>query len=270
MLVTTGATVSNQLLVATVVCLSRTTDAKATVETEQERVTAEITAFEQFATQLKQLDTTDKGTQMPVTTQLHKQVQSSDVEIKSVREYYEQTVMSTDHYTEDYDESFSENIRVEFGPEYAAALDTNDCLTSVLKQSLLQATREVIRKRADLLTTLQSEYQSITDAQHRLNTDHNLLQCDEQNFLEDCSFQKISDYIEQFKSIREEAEVILEERQKSIQSHPKRDSVTLQEYLYSDFDWNYPILSDTLELLTVIQNIEHKLLKRIATYEQTS
>jgi len=270
MMATTSTIISNQLLVATVICLSRTSDAKVAIENEQERVTDEITAFERFATQLKQLEITDKSNQMPVKTQLYKQTQSSDVEIKSVREYYEQTVMSTDHYTEDYDESFSENIRIEFGPEYAAALDTNDCLTSVLKQNLLQATYKVIRKRDDYLTTLQSESQSITDAQHRLNTNHNILQYDEQNILEDCSFQELINFKEQIQSVREESEAILKERQKSIQNHLKQDSVTLQEYLYSDYEWNYPILSDTLELLTTIQDIEYKLINRIAGYEQTS
>jgi leucyl-tRNA synthetase len=270
MRVTTGTSISNQLLVGTVICLSRSSDAKVTVENEQERVTAEITAFERFATQLKQLEITDKDNQMPVNTQLYKQPQSSSIEIKSVREYYEQTVMATDHYTEDYDESFSDNIRIEFGPEYAAALDTNDYLTSTLKQSLLQATREVIRKRADFLSTLQSEYQSITDAQHRLDTGHNIFQNDEQKIIENCSLQDLKSIKDKVQSIRHESEAILKDRQKFIHNHPKRDLVALQEYLYFDYEWNYPVLSDVLEILTIIQDIEYELINKMAKYEQTN
>lgn len=270
MMATTGTITSNQVFVATVVCLSRSSDAKATVENEQERVTAEITAFERFASQLDQLEITNKGYQVPANIQLYKQPQTPDVEIESVREYYEQTVMATNHYTEDYDESFAENIRYEFGPEYAAALDTNDYLTSTLKQSLLQATRDVIQKRTDFLSTLQSEYQSITDAQHRLDTDINIFRYGEQNTLDNCSFHEIIYFEKKIQSLRKQSEAILEERQKSIQSHPKPGSATLQEYLYSEYRWTYPVLSDIIKLLTNIQDIEHKLIHRIAKYEETS
>ena len=86
MRVTTGTSISSQLLVGTVICLSRSSDAKVTVENEQERVTAEITAFERFATQLKQLEI------IPKTTMNHSRTIFELNSVPSMRQLSTQTI----------------------------------------------------------------------------------------------------------------------------------------------------------------------------------
>jgi hypothetical protein len=258
-----GAAVSTQLFVATVVCLSRSSDAKTTVENEQKRIAAENNAFDRFATRIEQLEVTSNNEQQvaPASTQLHTHPQSSSVAIESVRSHYKQTVMATDHYTDDYDESLVANIRIEFGPEYAAAIETNEYLTPTLKQGLLHASRTAVQKREGFLTTLHTESRSISDAQRRLDTELDLFHQDEQPSFDGCSFQKIAIIEKRVASLKRICESILEDRQRTIDSLPTRDGVTLQEYLYSTYEWCYPVILDVLDTLTTLQDIEYELIQ---------
>ena len=93
--------------------------------------------------------------------------------LDAVRGAYRETVMSVPHFEADYDESYTENVTEEFGPELATALVTGDRFDPFCRRTLLEAVGEGSTRREphlDALDAVTTDRQAAVHEQaHRLS-----------------------------------------------------------------------------------------------------
>jgi hypothetical protein len=196
-------------------------------------------------------------------TTRRKDVQAPETDLESLQTVYQETVLATDHYEEEYDESLIENIRREFGPEYATALMTNTVLTPQLQQAFMQASYAAANKRADFLCTLDSEITAMTEACRRLSDIIDNIDQLRGDSFEWYSFAELVSTEERLEALKNECETLIQDRQTNLLEHPNYRGMTLQEYLYQECEWNHPVISDALTCLSWLNEIEQQVLKAV-------
>ena len=221
--------------------------AKETVQTEQRRVTDEIEAYEQFATKLTRISTTSPSHHTSDT--FDSTVEAGVIsETNSIKNIFEETVMSVPHYQEDYDESFTEHIAAEFTPEIALLLNETDWLTEQHASVLDSYIHTAITQRKELAQTLEVEYDSVdhlgTQAHERsqqvLEISHRELNC--------MDFGALEAHWRRLETITTKCDSIAADRQELIDSPTRavgrsNSDISLNSYLYEDLAYDYPILA---------------------------
>lgn len=72
------------------------------------------------------------------------------------------------HYDDDYGEPLAVNMAIELGESLAAAITTGQPITPQLQQGLVNAAATASARRAEILSTLDNEHTSLTDARDTL------------------------------------------------------------------------------------------------------
>lgn len=249
-----------------VVCMTRIPEALSRVRDEQARTCAEQEAFEAFATRIQAMDA--ENTSAPPTPG-HGRILTADsstqtgIGMARVREAYQETVMATPHYPEDYDESLEVNVSEEFGPELATGLAQRDTLTPPLQQAIVEASQTAATERTTYQQTLEAEYDALQDAKRRLRTlTDTLTQVREQTNTPQ-EFPALLDTYDQVEELRIDCAAMIEDRQAALASRPQHERHHLHEYLYTNSEWTYPVLADALDCLNQIQTVEHELIQVI-------
>jgi hypothetical protein len=135
----------------------------------------------------------------------------------------------------------------------------------MLYRSLRACTVESIERRAELLSALKAEYQSLTtsreslrEVQATLNDVHSTLS-DRDGSTSD---NALRDRLRQSQSTCDE---VAEGRQRHIHTQPRpsrsiRDDTTLREYLYEENDSRYPVLQTVADCTASIQACQTQIL----------
>ena len=138
------------------------------VATDRDRTTSKHKAFTRFIDRLSEFSVTRiaSRTNPPYHTPARAvlgQASSprSESQITQVCKLYRETIMDVDHYAEEYGDSLAESIAEEFGPETAAAMHNNDCLTPQLRDRLLEVSTRAQESRHALLQGLKHEHSAL-------------------------------------------------------------------------------------------------------------
>ena len=221
--------------------------AEEAIQIEQRRITAEIEAYQQFATKLATISTSAPP-QPTLETQYGTVERPVNSEASSIQEFFEETVMSVPHYEEDYDEPFEEHISAEFTPEFALLLKESNHIAEQYTSVLESYTRSAITERKNLSKTLETEYDSVDHLGGQI--------CElSQQFVEisHCEFNtmdfgSLEAYWRQLEIIITKLDRIAADRQQSINAPTRtagdsNSDISLNRYLYQDLRCEYPILN---------------------------
>ena len=227
--------------------------------TERERTLAERDAFKAFRTHVTTIEppknraSSTHGRQSSAQRTLVKQ-SHSDERLQRVRDAYRESVMSMPHYEDEYDDSLTESLAEEFGPEVAGAVLTGDQFTRSLREQLLTASREACSRRTTFLTVLTQETESLQAAEETITALGSALDTLDARSLESWSPVELADSYERLLTAEERCEELASERQTTLHSHslpgptPVDSDLDLVEYLYQSLPVTYPVLADLADL----------------------
>jgi hypothetical protein len=167
------------------------------------------------------------------TTQTHKTVaasahqtnpvalsNNSSQSIERVENAYRETVMSVEHYEEDYGETLATNMAEELGSSIAQAITARHTWSPTLKQAIISATSTAQSNRTDLLEELNQEYATVSKVETALvrHTDPiESVKCP----LSDCSLDTLADIWQDLELYESTCERLCRERQTQIQARKK-------------------------------------------------
>lgn len=235
------------------------------------RTTEEQRAFEQFATNVNQLTPEspqlDSTATVPTTLTYREKPPSPNIALKSVCQIYRETVMDADHYEEDYGDSLPESVIAEFGVDLAIALLNADVFTESLQKTLVNAGFEAANDRETFQTTLTHEIEELTTAQPALRELTTRIKQIGNDVVNPTSFETLIQSHEHMQQVEAEAEALLQERQTTVAGYPQPDGMPLLLYLHRDQDWTYPVLADTLDLLSEISDLNRQIIHTLSRPE---
>lgn len=246
--------------------------AVTTLDEERSRLAAEREAFLEFAGRLAELDL---GAEQPIGSRTETRTRKQPVTVvadtddhgyRRVERAYRETVMAVPHYEEDYDEPLSTHMRTELeGPETQAMLE-RETANPVIRDTLVGRARAAALSRDDLLSTLETERESLLAAIDLRSELTDSLDSLREIPPLDRSFGGLLAVWHRLDDIEERCDDHIEQRQEQIQAttidQPRtaESSVgTLPEYLYESLDVTYPVLHDYLGIRQEVQSERSKL-----------
>ncbi|MFC6988329.1 hypothetical protein ACFQJD_05685 [Haloplanus sp. GCM10025708] len=142
----------------------RLASARRVVERERRECGDEREAFRAFRRRVGELT----PTRVPATRRAPR-LRHTDGSLDSVREAYEETVMSVPHYDREYGDGYAQSLATEFGNDVAAAVFGSQTLTAELQDALTAAARSAATDRAEFLDLLDREAESVAVADAELD-----------------------------------------------------------------------------------------------------
>ncbi|WP_255149955.1 DUF7260 family protein [Halorarius halobius] len=225
--------------------LSYLADASQTTREERRRVRAERDALESFIDRVRALSPTtpsaDHGagyTPAVLTSQ-------SGPDAAAVGEAYRETMLSVDHYEEDYGEPLGANLRAELGPDVANALASGGPLTPDLQQAVVAAGEQARTEREAFLTELGTEADALAESAERLQSIEAAL--DEARAAPDIDdFESLADRWQRLDRLEAACVAVVDDRRASLSD---RDAFDLSRYLYESVGPPYPVVAAAADLL---------------------
>ncbi|WP_254280775.1 DUF7260 family protein [Haloarcula marina] len=201
------------------------------VQRERREEVRERDAFEAFADRVADLPTTSSTSQSVFAVTALPDRSTTDTE--ALRQAYRDTVMSVPHYETVYDESLTENVRAELGPEIAALF------TSTTGPSLLLEHQRAVLSAAEQARTDREEFQDTLDAE---SESLRSLREDLTAVLDELDSTIVPAWYRQ--QFHDNLLAIIETRQSQLEerSIPQLDGHDLCESLYQDEPQTYPVL----------------------------
>lgn len=261
-----GVVSSRDSVAAVLACVTRIPEALSLVREERTRTATEKAAFEEFADRVRRLETGTPPEPTPtVGGPQHDDTgtRAEGADLAAVRSTYRETVMETDHFAEEYDESLGENLAAEFGPDYATALAGEGTLTPALQQSLLAASQRAARERASFLHTLDRELDALVDARRRLRSVSEATEELRETPFERRSFGEVVQAEDRLECLKSDCEAVVEDRQAELREQPDGDGTSFREYLYGSQAWSHPVISDALSCLEQVRAVEHQVVQAV-------
>lgn len=183
-----------------------------------------------------------------------------------VRRAYRDTVLSTTHYREDYDEPLAANITKSSARSSPPRSRKTASSRRLSRTPSLEASQTAATDRTAYQKTLETEENALQDAKRRLRT---LTHVRDQTSTPQ-SFTALIDAHARVENLRADCATIIENRQATLAGRPHRLRHRLRhrlhDYLYQDRDWTYPVLADALDCRTQIQAIEDEIVQTITRH----
>jgi len=242
--------------------LTRVPEAIETVREERRRTEAELEAFEAFATGMQELDPAEDP--QPAVNDVDGVVfRNAPVTVgtttDSVRALYRETAMDVDHYEEEYDELLQTNIAAELGSDFGTALATTDTLTRPLQRALVRASHATAQDRKDFQSLVESELESLTDAEARLRSAAETVDQVHDSDLTDQSITRLNAQTQRLRTVQEECESLIESRQADYVDAPEEEGLKFREYLYTQYEWTHPVVGDALDIIRNIRETKQRI-----------
>lgn len=160
-------------------------DAEAACRRERRRVLDERDAFEAFGDRVAEMDTvsaatdsTPAGVPAGALRGLGRAEGTGppgggsgggDVTLRRVMTAYEDTVLSLPHYRDEYDETATESLAAELGPDTTTALATDGGLSSGAQSALVDRSRRAADARTRLADAIDEEIDELADRESTLS-----------------------------------------------------------------------------------------------------
>ena len=233
---------------------------RQSLHAEQHRTAIECDAFKEFAIRIIELQTSSKpfassadhderqDAGCAVALQSHPVSKPSATdELGTIRNAYEETVMSVPFYEAEYGDTYEESIRAEFGPDIATALTQSESLSPVAKDVLLTKVEQVRSEREALIETCEREHASVDEAVTVLRPIDGELQSIESISFDDQGFGALEAHRARLLTLKDKCEHAATTRQETIHHHRTAYSLPVDApdicvYLYEGFEATYPIL----------------------------
>lgn len=233
-------------------------DALGCVDREHEILEAEAGAFRAFHRRLRTLDA-DAGTATrrsgptasssgsgPVVDHTAGSAGGGSQPDDPVREAYEQTVMATPHYDDEYGDGYAESVAAEFGRDVAAALATPSPLTEPVKRRAVAAARDARARRERLVAALAAEHDALTGALDELDAVRADLVAVRSRPFYECDPQELARLAADLDDLEARCGALARRRQAgdlepSSVSFSVSDA-TLPEYVYQSLPVTHPVL----------------------------
>lgn len=190
--------------------------------------------------------------------------------IRSIRECYEETVMSMPHYEEAYGEPLAESVERELGPQYAAVLSgSGHCSTPLLQGLIVQAT-QAKRERETVLEAIDAEESSLERARSAFADVEDAIVAAGPRALNTEPFDQLQDKWDRLGEARDRCERVLSRRQREVQEQtcrrrPEGDPVFLQDFLYDSLSVRFPVLERGSTLVGQIDSSRGRLVDALTT-----
>nr|WP_154019122.1 hypothetical protein [Halococcus agarilyticus] len=183
--------------------------------------------------------------------------------------------MSVPHYQEEYDDSLSESLAEEFGPEIATAMTMNDHLTPHLRDQLIDISHHARQSRHALLQGLKHEHTALEAADEHLTR----LGADLDDILSAQSFHAWID--EDLATARDclhtreaECDQLAADRQTTLNQQripsTRRIDHEFTQYLYESLPVTYPVLTDIASLAETLRTAQHGVERELRSRNATS
>ena len=247
---------------------SRLAAAIAELRRERRRTTDELEAFRAFEDQVRMIPSENSEFERRcVVGSAATTVGSTGLE--RVREAYESTLMSVPHYLEEYDDSYVESLAEEFSPDLASALTDGTEFNEQCKRMLLSAVSSAQTARDSLIDVIDRERKSVLEAESDLASLS--AECAELRSIrfERKQFGTLDAYRARLGVMTDKCERVSERRQDAIFDQRRirwlpSDVTDVTTYLYSDLDFDYPVISVVAELLDLIEELLRRIERAIA------
>lgn len=223
------------------------------LERERRELSRERRALERFAKRVAAFETA-----APRVSNSRRVGDRAPPGLTSIRKAYAETVMSVPHYTERYDDTWLESIAEEFNDELAAALAYHETLSPQLKRSLVAATRQSVANRTQLLSSIETECESVAAAERECSALLEELTALRNQPLEQLEFNALWLTRERLEGLRKRCDKLADERQTEIRRE-RRFSLaevgSLEQYLYQECERTYPVLAAIATLGAAIARV---------------
>ena len=222
------------------------------IDREERRTKAERDAMQAFRDCISDLAVTSPTTEVgPAAVQ--SATDRTEI-LRTVRTQYESTVMAVPHYEEEYDESYTENVSQEFGPDIATVLVHGSGFERRHKQALLAAVRESIAVREKLLGALQAERASVTALREPVRSVATDIERIEAATVGDEPVQLLDGYRSRLGILEKRCHELIERRQSEMVDKRRElrlpiSGPDIPTYIYSDLPVSYPVITILTELI---------------------
>jgi hypothetical protein len=192
-------------------------------------------------------------------------------QLQELREAYRRTVMGVAHYDEEYDDTLTESLETEFGPELGSHLVSGQAFTPVVKQQLLKVAHQRRQAREEFLLTLEAEREALKGARSSLEGVAATLDEITASFPSDQSFSDLVQSHTRLDDAEQTCEALLNDRQRqrtdrqAVVDTSKQSVHDFYSYLYQPLSVTYPVLADTTNLLETLQEARKQLTRELAT-----
>ena len=249
-------------VVATVVHLRR---ARSACEDERDRLLAERRAFERFVRRVEEIEPVDAmGTtvQAGATASMSHSIDGD--ELSTVEDAYRETVMSVDHYENDYGESVRENMAAELGADVTTAVLDGQRFHPQLKVAIMTKCTEAYETRTNVLRDIDGEAGQIEDARSEIESVEATLERLDSRSLLDKSFEDLREDYAELCDLETDCEALLADRQETVTARepsPEPDEGhDFHAYLYDPLEVSYPVLAATLSTLSTVRSARRRVL----------
>lgn len=261
-------------LVALVIaaCLFDLGDAIGVAKEEDSRIAAERDAFLEFADRVAAIPTDHSTVPQPTTDGGVLSIASGTASSKSldaVRNAYRETVMSVEHFEEDYGESLTANMTAEFGEDVAESVTQGSQFSPMLQNALIAKSKHAATDRNRLMNSVHQEVSALQDARKTFADIEAELDDVDEEMVSGTQIPKLGDLWEKLEAIEHRCSEILQERQRNLHTEPldhgiSRETMSFHGYLYSPLDTDYPVLRKGTELVDHIERAKRKLLLEVS------
>jgi hypothetical protein len=232
-------------------------DALSQVEDEKVAVEAERDAFQTFAESVQMMDANSRQSLHAPATTLVSSTPDHE-QLQQIQDRYRETIIAVPNYEEEYGETLRENMATEFSDELATAVLDGQQFTPRIKSLLVNQAEAAAKQREALLEAIDDEHESLTDARRRLELPE--LPCEGQTELELSNepFENLIEYDRRSRQHEKRYAKLLADRQRHLHKKTRwgreSDAPFLQEYLYRDFDIQFPVLHAGIEQIKRLRN----------------
>ncbi|WP_435074248.1 DUF7260 family protein [Halorubrum sp. HHNYT27] len=286
-----GAAVTAPVVVATVVAVglgaflafAYVHDAIDADRRERRRVLAERDAFEAFADRVAALDSAPpesttsglNGSAVAVRT-VDRVGPAGDVRLRRVLAAYRDTVMSVPHYRQEYDETVTESLAAELGPDTTVALASDGTLCAGSKSALVRRGRRAAEARSSLADAIGEEIDSLRAFEDDLSRVDRRRRCliEHLDGISGSGADAAIDVWERLDDLERECDEIAANRQTTLSDPPMSPVGAVDtggdrgfyEYLYAPIDGpRYPVLAAVSELAERIRTDRDCVANRLAS-----
>jgi hypothetical protein len=237
---------------------------------ECQRLVDEKDAFTAFRRKIEQIQPATAES-IPETVSTRRATTSGTHEFMKVQNAYESTVMAVSHYTEDYDDTYTESLSEEFGPDVAALLTEGTMFDTRCKRILLSAIGDALQRRKLLLEVIKQEEESVATAREQLALIRDEVAEIESESFGDCTFGSLEALYSRLGVLEQHCADCLETRQHILNQQRDEfawqiDALDFLIYLYGTLDVDYPVLASIADLSDRIETCRKDI--ELAIYRQ--
>jgi hypothetical protein len=226
---------------------------------ERRRTADEFEALRTFEERVREIETETTVSQGGAVARVGVAAGPTDG-LDSVREAYEETVMSAPHYDEEYGDSYVESLGAELSPDLAAALTDGTRFNARCKRALLSAAGAARSARESLLGTLSGEAESLEAAAEALSPVAEEVADLSARSLSEAPFGTLDAYRARLTVLEENCEAVAEERQATLFEQRRTaglptDAPDVPQYVYQELPFDYPVMSAVADLTAAVGRV---------------